>query len=488
MKEANFTYCTSSTFLLRLAVSIPLRWTRFGLYIAAKVRYNNLSNVELREIFTRIASSQEIFMLIDFTVENYRSIKTPVTLSAIAQKAHAKQSRRDGVIPDNEIAPPYVAEGRNFELLPVLALYGANASGKTNVLTALDNFMALIGLFAGQKRERMRRITPFKLDALAENASTVFTARILAQDIIYFFTIRLAQQRILLEQLDYLPTKARRPHALYRAEWNEAEGKYQWTNGVDFAGPHKQLQPSWMGTEPFLGVFSSLFSLDVVRPLTNILTEYWFGVHLGQEALDQRVAAAKSHSHPDEFQQVAQLLKALDIGLSDLRLEWDETKFQEAQNRFYELIACHETSEGAIEWPFEEESGGTRSLFPLLAKMVHTFKFGGLMLVDELGANLHPNLTRRIIQMFQSPKSNPKRAQLIFTTHDSNLLRRDLLRRDQVWFTKKQADGSTDLYSLSDFKPRNDLALDRSYLDGRFGAIPILPDEEQLVALFEASK
>lgn len=103
------------------------------------------------------------------------------------------------------------------------------------------------------------------------------------------------------------------------------------------------------------------------------------------------------------------------------------------------------------------------------------------MLIDELGSNIHPNITREIVRLFQNPETNPKRAQLIFTSHDNTLQARNLLRRDQIWFTQKRSDGSTDLYPLTDFHPRNDLAIDKAYLDGRFGAVPILPSEEDML-------
>jgi uncharacterized protein len=102
-----------------------------------------------------------------------------------------------------------------------------------------------------------------------------------------------------------------------------------------------------------------------------------------------------------------------------------------------------------------------------------------------LGFNIHPNITRAIVKMFQNPKTNPNRAQLIFTSHDNTLQRGNLLRRDQIWFTEKRSDGSTELYPLSDFKVRNDLAIDKAYLDGRFGAVPFLPDDEELISLSE---
>lgn len=104
-----------------------------------------------------------------------------------------------------------------------------------------------------------------------------------------------------------------------------------------------------------------------------------------------------------------------------------------------------------------------------------------MLVIDELGSNIHPHITREIVRLFQSPTTNPEHAQLIFTSHDNTLQQRNLLRRDQIWFTQKKADGSTDLYPLSDFRPRNDLAIDKSYLDGRFGAVPVLPDTDELL-------
>jgi len=92
------------------------------------------------------------------------------------------------------------------------------------------------------------------------------------------------------------------------------------------------------------------------------------------------------------------------------------------------------------------------------------------------------------VRLFQSPVTNPKRAQLVFTSHDTTLQQRNLLRRDQIWFTEKRPDGGTELYPLTDFKPSSGMAIDKSYLDGRFGAVPILPDTEDLLPLLEAQK
>ncbi|WP_375495376.1 ATP/GTP-binding protein [uncultured Nostoc sp.] len=130
---------------------------------------------------------------------------------------------------------------------------------------------------------------------------------------------------------------------------------------------------------------------------------------------------------------------------------------------------------------FDEESLGTQRLFSLVFLIVVVMNIGGLIIVDELGTNIHPNIVRSIIRIFQNPKTNPKNAQLILTSHDNTLQRNNLLRRDQIWFTQKRSDQSTELYPLTDFHVRNDLAIDKAYLDGRFGAVPFLPSEEEMI-------
>ncbi len=107
------------------------------------------------------------------------------------------------------------------------------------------------------------------------------------------------------------------------------------------------------------------------------------------------------------------------------------------------------------------------------------------LIIDELGSNLHPNIVHNIVQLFQDKQTNPNRAQLIFTSHDNTLQRNNLLRRDQIWFTQKRRDQSTELYPLSDFKVRNDLAIDKAYLDGRFGAVPFISDEDDFMPVGE---
>jgi AAA15 family ATPase/GTPase len=181
------------------------------------------------------------------------------------------------------------------------------------------------------------------------------------------------------------------------------------------------------------------------------------------------------------------MIRQFDTGISQIEIEKIESNGNETNENFTVWV-WHEVNGHRVRWPIQEESTGTQRLFGLSYWMLVVLRYGGLAMVDELGSNIHPNITRSIIRLFQSEKTNPKRAQLIFTSHDNTLQRANLLRRDQIWFTQKRADGSTELYPLSDFRPRNDLAIDKAYLEGRFGAVPILPDEEEMLQSAESSK
>lgn len=162
----------------------------------------------------------------------------------------------------------------------------------------------------------------------------------------------------------------------------------------------------------------------------------------------------------------------------------------------YDIETYHEKfdSEGnpdsLVRFDFDdEESEGTKKYFRLAGPVIDTLENGGTIIIDELDARLHPSLTKNIVELFNTPKVNRKSAQLIFATHDTNLLSACLFRRDQIWFTEKRRDGSTDLYSLAEYKiekgkVRKDASFERDYIRGRYGAIPYIGDVEDLLSSF----
>ena len=139
---------------------------------------------------------------------------------------------------------------------------------------------------------------------------------------------------------------------------------------------------------------------------------------------------------------------------------------------------------GQVEFGIGAESQGTQKLFYLTGPVLNILKKGGILIIDELEARLHPLMTCELIRLFQSQETNPKRAQLIFTTHDTNLLsnRVKLFRRDQIWFVEKDRQGASHLYSLAELKVRNDRTFEDDYIEGRYGAVPFLGQIQSVVA------
>jgi AAA15 family ATPase/GTPase len=432
-------------------------------------------------------------MLIEFTVENYRSIKEPVTLSTVAassKRPFAKTSKRRNVKPDHEIAAPFRDKGRNLELLPVIGIFGANASGKSNVIQALNLFLLTIWLGATPDRNSLTWFIPFGLTDLTKEFPTRFEMRIIRDGTIFTYTLVLNRTRILQEKLEHIPPPPRRMQnrLLFNRVWQEDQKAYIFTNGKDFGNAYREIQGSLREHEPFMSLLATRLKVDVVQPFTSWLTLRLVGVSLGEEQFEFNMAAQSLQDDSLQMLElVTQIIRRFDTGVAGIDIEKVESDSGKIIDE-YKVWVLHETNSKQVRWPMEEESTGTQRLFGLAYKLLFAFSAGTLLLIDELGSNIHPNITRAIVRMFQSEKTNPKRAQLIFTSHDNTLHRGNLLRRDQIWFTQKRTDGSTELYSLSDFRPRNDLAIDKAYLDGRFGAVPILPDEEELLELTESMK
>ncbi len=417
-------------------------------------------------------------MLLEFTVENYRSIKEPVTLSAVAQKSRKTKTGRkvDRLKSDDEICPGFEVEGWNINLLPVMAIFGANASGKSNVLQALSDFTQLI---VHQYVERETQISPaaqtarykpFGLDELYQSKPSIFTLKIASQSLIYEYHLALNKQQVLSESLEYSPSNSKRSRLIFSRNWENES--YIWKIGSGIPKSQLQLGQTIGQNEIFLDILAR-FEIDVVKPLWAVLKYTMFIKTVIIEDLTHAAAAiihASSTAFPKIKNDVVDLLKEFDTGLRDLEVDRDSSGN-------IKIYAVHETAQKRlIRWDFREESLGTQRLFSFAFFIKVALRTGGLILVDELGSDLHPKITSYIIQLFQNPKTNPKGAQLIFTSHDNTLQRNQLLRRDEIWFTEKRPDQSTDLYSLADFKVRNDLAIDKAYLDGRFGAVPFLPE------------
>lgn len=427
-------------------------------------------------------------MLLDFTVENFRSIKGAETLSAVAaSKSKSKPSNSESrrrIKSDDEIAQPFHVEGWDIDVLPVIAIFGANASGKSNILKA---FNYLLNFMARGNYDYGLELIPFKLDKQSRESPTCFKLRIVKSGIIYIYSLVLDSNRIISEKLEYSLVSTKRDRLLYSRTWDSENEKFDWKNGSDFSGSHIQLEEILQEREPFTNLLSKL-EIEVVKPFTS-----WSSAIFTVNTFDNAVHNKKNIKVIWNFSQTSRpelsvllesakkLLIKFDTGLHDIQI-----KRAEDNEKDIDILAFHKTEQGEIlSWEFEEESTGTRNLFSLATIIELMLLWDLPLIVDELGSNIHPNIVREIVKLFQSPKTNPNRTQLIFTSHDNTLQRNNLLRRDQIWFTQKRPDQSTELYPLSDFKVRNDLAIDKAYLDGRFGAVPFISDEDDLMLVGE---
>jgi hypothetical protein len=427
-------------------------------------------------------------MLIEFRVENHRSLRDEQVLTMEA-----------GRVGDETDPRPRQVAGHAEKLLTVAGLYGANASGKSNVLAALA-FMcdAVVQSqrswppVAGQPGEPSVPRDPFAWGPKKKEPS-LYEVTFLADDVRYQYGFQLSDEEILEEWLYAWPSGKKQV-------WFEREGR-TFKFGENLKGENKVIAEVTRPNALFLSaavqhnhtqlvpIFAWFQFLEVVnmrrgRDLSN--PPRWVSVEF---EIKSEIVLAELLGGDLEFQldglpilsreSFNSWLKRADIGIFEFRLE--RGKLDERRQPSLPTFFLKHQSDSNDAWlPLQEESRGTQTLFYMALPVFRALREGGVLLVDELERSLHPSLARKIIQQFNDPVANPKNAQIIFTTHDTNLLGTTLgepaLRRDQVWLTEKDAEGATVLYPLTDYKPRKAENIERGYLQGRYGAIPFLGD------------
>jgi AAA15 family ATPase/GTPase len=407
-------------------------------------------------------------MLIEFRVENHRSLRDEQVLTM--------ESGRGGEAADPR---PRQVEGTQISLLPVIAVYGANASGKTNVLLALA-FMrdAVLNSFNewGPDQEISRNAFAW---GKYQHELSRFDVTFLLSGVRYEYGFCLSNTAVEEEWLFAWPNGKKqvwfeREASLFKFG-DHLKGDNRIIEGVTRGNAlflstavqfkHQQLHPifSW---------FRTIQTLNFGDSPSLPLTEH------AMARLFDRQRSLFDDDLPDTMQErFLGLLRNADLGIVGLKVIPRDSSDSRRRPRFE---VKHQSEVGDAWLPLTEESKGTRTLFRAGIPILQTIEQGGVLLVDELEASLHPMLAQHIVRQFNDPVTNPLNAQLIFTTHDTNLLGTTLgdpaLRRDQIWFTEKDPAGATGLYPLTDFKPRKAENLERGYIQGRYGAIPFLGD------------
>jgi hypothetical protein len=403
-------------------------------------------------------------MLLSFRFANFRSFQDEQELSLIAGPGKEKA----------EVLIP--APGVDEEGLPVAAIYGANASGKSNILRALGFMVSAVRLsHAAWKPDSEIPREPFAgSDATIPSS---FAIDFLDQGVRYQYSFSVTNEAVEEEWLYAYPKGKRQMWFLRNAGKRIAFGE-------KLGGDNRVIENL---TRPN-SLFLSAAAQNNHKALAPVFR--WFSGSINL-VLEQRWLH-QAGSHLAFFENVGnrslviQMLSLADLGITDLKVERipaEGSTFSEILEAMRPIRLVHQVGDRKEVFGQEQESAGTIAYLALLEPIITAIRDGGIVCVDELDSSLHPLLALQLIRFFNDRSSNPKGAQLIFNTHDTNLLSSGELRRDEIWFTEKRADGVSQLYPLSDFKPRKEENLENGYLQGRYGAIPFMNAGEFLAAI-----
>lgn len=402
-------------------------------------------------------------MLIEFSIGNYRSFKDKVTFSMVAANIVAKEKELD----DNNV----FALDDDLKLLNRAVIYGANASGKSNLPKALS-FMKWFMINSSKETQSTEKIgvEPFELSTETEAKPSFFEIVFLLDGTKYRYGFEANQKRVISEWLFYVP-KTNQTRLFERVSDGNLR-KIKYLSNI-FKG--KGIYPKTRKNALFLSV-AAQFNVEIAERILDWLTKQ---VNIVSGLDDQDHLSYTLNSlveNNDNKSEIIQLIKKLDLGIEQIRIKGasiktGHKKFNKQGNyvsrKFFDLDS--------------QESEGTKKIISIAGLLIDTLKYGKVLIFDEFDARLHPLISKAIVELFNSKNTNSNNAQLIFMTDDTNLLSNKLFRRDQIWFTEKNKYGATDLYSLVEYKIPNDASFESDYIKGRYGAIPFIGDLSQIL-------
>lgn len=423
-------------------------------------------------------------MLLRFRVENFRSLRDEQEFSLVASNL------------DDHTSGLMEVPGGDVRALPVAAIYGANASGKSGLFHALRFTRdAVVHSHRSWNPEGGVPRQPFLLDAQSASKPTTVDLSFVTDGVRYEYGFTVDSERVLEEWL-YAYPNGRAQKWLIR----DISAKNEYRFSRELQGENAIIRKLTRSNSLFLSA-AAQNNHGMLRPVYD-----WFATKLVffadadrfiAEAQSLRMAADQKHRGAIE-----RLLRVADLGI--VGMEIGSEVMPESALKVAEALVddpdfkaklraspsiprvrlrhAGKSSELGVELPFEAESRGTRALFGLAGVLVSSLASGAVLCVDELDSSLHPLLGLEIVRLFNEPKANAQSSQLIFNTHDTNLLDCRVLRRDQIWFTEKDNEGATHLYPLTDFHARKDENFERGYLQGRYGAIPFVSWGGELIS------
>lgn len=435
---------------------------------------------------TQSKVARDASMLLSFRAENVRSFKDEMELSMLATSNAEEEFVRE---------IDWRESGRPLRVLPVAGIFGANASGKSNVLEAMDD-MRMYVMQSYRRELGHNEHWPFRLDPDLSERPSRYEIELVLNGIRHEYGFVISRDRVVEEWAFRYPRG--RPATLFSRTGDDVE------SGAAARGETRGVQKLLRSDSLFLSVAAAA-NHSLLSPLHDWFRRNLQLAHVRNRRGRQMLTVEMLEDEVSRARLLT-MLRAADLGIADakkLKLSVKpevQERITRALRRFLGDVGIDEVDDDVIDEAItlgetgfalvhqgnnanmelspQSESQGTVVWLGLIGTVVSALASGGVLLADELDASLHPSLVAELVRLFQSQETNPHRAQLIFNAHDPTLLRDTdgvrILGRDQTWFTEKLEDGSTRLYPLTDFKPRKGEAVGRRYLAGRYGGMPIL--------------
>lgn len=405
-------------------------------------------------------------MLIEFSIENYLSFKELTTFSMLT--APSVKEFLEHTIPFNKKS-----------LLKTSAIYGANGSGKSNFIKAMKFMKDFVHSSSreGQVGDKIN-VERYRLSTETDDKPCFFEIIFVHNNIRFRYGFTVDQEQVYSEWL-YQTEKTKEAELFYRDE-----------NGIINIGSKFKdaeiLKNLVRKNALFLSV-TAQFNLN-----TSISILEWFDKNFVVITTDMIGAKLTDilydkFKNPQEERIINMMVNMADLGINNILIENNFTAEQIRQNSLIKdnmkIVTQHnkyDNNNNIISREIfdleKHESDGTRKFLGLITFIIDAATKGHVLIVDEIDSRLHPTLTRNLIALYNSLDSNTFKSQLIFSTHDINLLSKDIFRRDQIWFVEKDSYGASTIYSLVEYKVRNDASFQKNYINGRYGAIPFLGD------------
>lgn len=416
-------------------------------------------------------------MLIEFSVSNFKSIKELETLNMHASNLQPKYPH----LSVNNL----FNKSKDLKLLKSKAIYGANASGKSNIYKALESFKYIVKDSVGNDNVLERNIVPFKLCDSSLEEPTFFQIQFLMEDVIYRYGFVANKDKVFSE---WLFKKEERETPLFTREGNESEiNQTQFSEGKILGEIFKDIDDeSKQSSYLFLSFLAKIINGKISAELFDYIVNRMILVS-GLDSNLNKKNAELFIEDKEQKQILVDLVKAADMGIDSIDyivLDNDSSKKKSKKNMKEQKLVFalkKKYDENNKEMGFQamgfdfEESKGAQKMFELAPYIINCLNNGGVLFIDEFDSRFHSLLTKKIVELFNSA-SNAK-GQLIFITHDTNLLSSKLLRRDQISFASRDKFGVSHFYSLAEFKGvRSSSSYENDYIHGKYGAIPSLND------------